>query len=81
MHRSLRRLVVAIVLLFPATQASAVSFGAYGEWSTGSQSFDFIDGIADSLNKRPGATHDWHTPLEVFARTLASSHKLSSSVH
>jgi IS30 family transposase len=40
-----------------------------------------LDGIADSLNTRPRATHNWHTPLEVFARTLASSHKPSSSVH
>ena len=42
---------------------------------------DELDGIADSLNTRPRATHDWHTPLEVFAQTLASSHKPSSSVH
>lgn len=40
-----------------------------------------LDGIADSLNTRPRATHAWHTPLEVFAQTLASSHKPSSSVH
>ena len=39
------------------------------------------DGIADSLNSRPRATHNWHTPLEVFAQTLASSHKPSTSVH
>jgi IS30 family transposase len=42
---------------------------------------DELDGIADSLNSRPRATHNWHTPLEVFAQTLASSHKPSSSVH
>jgi IS30 family transposase len=42
---------------------------------------DELDGIADSLNTRPRATHNWRTPLEVFAQTLASSHKLSSSVH
>jgi IS30 family transposase len=42
---------------------------------------DELDGIADSLNTRPRATHDWHTPLEVFAQTLASSHKPSNSVH
>ena len=29
----------------------------------------------DSLNTRPRVTHNWHTPLEVFAQTLASSHK------
>jgi IS30 family transposase len=40
-----------------------------------------LDGIADSLNSRPRATHNWHTPLEVFARTLASSHKPPTSVH
>lgn len=45
MHGALHRLFVALLLLFPASQASAVSFGVYGEWSTGSQSFDFIDGI------------------------------------
>jgi integrase len=33
------------------------------------------------LNTRPRATHDWRTPLEVFARTLANSHKPSTSVH
>jgi IS30 family transposase len=42
---------------------------------------DELDGIADSLNTRPRATHDWHTPLEVFARTLANSHKPASAVH
>jgi IS30 family transposase len=36
-----------------------------------------LDGIADSLNTRPRATHDWHTPLDVFARTLARLHKPS----
>ena len=42
---------------------------------------DELDAIADSLNSRPRATHNWHTPLEVFAQTLASSHKPSTSVH
>ena len=42
---------------------------------------DELDGIADSLNTRPRATHNWHTPLEVFAQTLASSHKPSTSVN
>jgi IS30 family transposase len=39
-----------------------------------------LDAIADSMNSRPRATHDWLTPLEVFAQTLASSHKASSSI-
>jgi IS30 family transposase len=42
---------------------------------------DELDAIADSLNNRPRATHAFHSPLEVFAATLASSHKPSSSVH
>jgi IS30 family transposase len=40
-----------------------------------------LDGIADSLNTRPRVTHTWLTPLQVFAQTLASSHKPPSSVH
>jgi IS30 family transposase len=42
---------------------------------------DELDAIADSLNNRPRATHDWRTPLEVFAQTLVSSQKPSASVH
>jgi IS30 family transposase len=41
---------------------------------------DELDAIADSLNNRPRATHNWHTPLEVFAQTLASSHQSPSSI-
>ena len=41
---------------------------------------DELDAIADSLNTRPRATHDWRTPLEVFAQTLASSHQTLSSI-
>ena len=41
---------------------------------------DELDAIADSLNNRPRATHNWHTPLEVFAQTLASSHQTPSSI-
>ena len=41
---------------------------------------DELDAIADSLNTRPRATHDWRTPLEVFAQTLASSHQSPSSI-
>jgi len=40
-----------------------------------------LDGIADSLNTRPRATHNWHTPPEVFAQILTSSQKRSTSVH
>src|SRR5271169_3773332 len=32
-----------------------------------------LDAIADSLNNRPRATHDFRSPLEVFAETLANS--------
>ncbi len=39
-----------------------------------------LDAIADSLNTRPRATHDWHTPLEVFSLTLANSHRPPVSV-
>ena len=42
---------------------------------------DELDAIADSMNHRPRATHAWHTPLEVFARTLASAHQPSASIH
>lgn len=41
---------------------------------------DDLDGIADSLNNRPRATHDWLTPLQVFAQTLAGSHQAPASV-
>lgn len=39
-----------------------------------------LDAIADSMNSRPRTTHDWHTPLEVFARTLANSHQPPSTI-
>ena len=42
---------------------------------------DELDAIADSLNTRPRATHDWQTPLQVFAQLLASSHQPSTSIH
>jgi IS30 family transposase len=41
---------------------------------------DELDGIADSMNNRPRATHAWHTPLEVFAQTLASPHQPPASI-
>src|SRR6195952_1653211 len=34
-----------------------------------------LDAIADSLNSRPRATHNWRTPLQVFAAALASAHQ------
>ncbi len=40
-----------------------------------------LDAIADSLNSRPRATHNWQTPLQVFAQTLATAHQPSPSVH
>ena len=40
-----------------------------------------LDSIADSLNTRPRATHDWKNPLQVFAEMLASSHQPSTSIH
>jgi IS30 family transposase len=42
---------------------------------------DEPDGIGDGLNARPCTTHDWPTPLEVFAQTLGHSHQPSPSVH
>jgi IS30 family transposase len=41
---------------------------------------DELDAIADSMNTRPRATHNWLTPLEVFSQTLASSHQNPSSI-
>ena len=41
---------------------------------------DELDSIADSLNTRPRATHNWLTPLEVFAQTLAGFHQAAASV-
>jgi hypothetical protein len=40
-----------------------------------------LDAIADSLNVRPRATHNWRTPLQVFAAALASSHQPDISIH
>jgi IS30 family transposase len=41
---------------------------------------DELDAIADSMNTRPRATHDWRTPLEVFSLTLANAHTPPSSI-
>ena len=42
---------------------------------------DDLDAIADSMNTRPRATHNWLTPLQVFSQTLAGSHQPPTSVH
>lgn len=42
---------------------------------------DELDAIADSLNSRPRATHAFHSPLEVFAATLASAARTHGSKH
>jgi hypothetical protein len=42
---------------------------------------DELDAIADSLNTRPRATHDYHCPLEVFASMLEVSSQSTASRH
>jgi IS30 family transposase len=42
---------------------------------------DELDAIADSLNSRPRATHNWRTPMEVLGEILANSRQPSDSVH
>jgi IS30 family transposase len=42
---------------------------------------DELDGIADSLNSRPRATHAFHSPFEVFERMLATASITSASIH
>jgi transposase, IS30 family len=42
---------------------------------------DELDSIADSLNARPRATHDYHCPLEVFASMLEASTQSAASRH
>ena len=39
---------------------------------------DELDGIADSMNGRPRATHAFNTPLAVFAQMLALTHQTST---
>ena len=73
----LQRLMAAVVAVGQA-QIGDHEFGDAPRTGLGQGE---LDGIADSLNARPRATHNWHTPLEVFAQTLASSHKPSTSVH
>jgi len=40
-----------------------------------------LDMIADSLNNRPRATHDFNTPLAVFSHMLAIAQQPSTSIH
>jgi IS30 family transposase len=43
---------------------------------------DELDAIADQMNNRPRATHDWHSPLQVFAKILAAHAQVqTSTVH
>jgi transposase, IS30 family len=42
---------------------------------------DALDAIADSLNNRPRATHNFHSPLEVFAAVLKKLDQPDSSIH
>jgi transposase, IS30 family len=42
---------------------------------------DDLDGIADSLNSRPRATHAFHSPFEVFASMLELASRPDTSVH
>jgi len=42
---------------------------------------DGLDAIADSLNSRPRAIHEFHSPFEVFVATLASASQSPSSKH
>ncbi len=41
---------------------------------------DELDGIANSMNGRPRATHGFNTPLAVFAQMLALTHETSPSI-
>lgn len=40
---------------------------------------DELDAIADQLNNRPRATHDWRSPLQVFAEILAAQSQVTTS--
>ncbi|WP_455285941.1 IS30 family transposase [Cupriavidus necator] len=42
---------------------------------------DELDAIADSLNHRPRATHDFRSPIEVFAAMLATASQPSTPIH
>ncbi|MGF7136538.1 IS30 family transposase [Paraburkholderia sp. EB58] len=42
---------------------------------------DEFDAIACSLNSRPRVTHAFHSPFEMFERTLATASITSAAVH
>jgi IS30 family transposase len=42
---------------------------------------DELDAIADSLNGRPRATHNWRSPLQVFALMLSLADQPSTPIH
>jgi transposase, IS30 family len=42
---------------------------------------DALDAIADSLNNRPRATHNFHSPLEMFSAVLKKLNQPDSSIH
>jgi IS30 family transposase len=42
---------------------------------------DELAAIADSLNSRLRATHNWRTPMEILGAILANSRQPSDSVH
>jgi transposase, IS30 family len=39
-----------------------------------------LDGIADEMNNRPRATHDWQSPLQVFGEIMRALDQQSTSV-
>jgi transposase, IS30 family len=40
---------------------------------------DELDAIADQMNNRPRATHDWRSPIQVFAEILAAQAQVAAS--
>jgi IS30 family transposase len=42
---------------------------------------EHLDTIAESLNTRPRATHNWLSPLQVYAAALANAHQPDKSLH
>jgi IS30 family transposase len=41
---------------------------------------DDLDAIADEMNNRPRATHDWRSPLQVYGEILAVHTQRSNSI-